>query len=349
MGNRTFRILAIDGGGIRGAFVASFLAEAERKLGRRVSEHFDLLAGTSTGGIIATALAMGISAETIEQLYLRDGAAIFARPRPMHLARPLDWTIQRFAKSLDSAWLRRSKYGSAPLTAALERVFGNRTLSEATRRLVIPAVDLAKGKTVVFKTPHLPGMERDRDFRAVDVVLATTAAPSYFPPAVIGVGSVYCDGGLWANNPAVVAIVEAMRIRRECHRPGVDKAFDLDDIRVLSIGTGEHPYYVKPAATRPPGLAFWGSCLFEVMGASQSQGFGFLADHMLGPERCTRISFPLQDTSWKLDSIEHLERLLHIGRESAIASLGDLTQRFLSEPAPAFAPFPRVREGGMVV
>jgi patatin-like phospholipase/acyl hydrolase len=170
----SFRILSLDGGGVRGAFVTGFLAEIERKLGRPVADHFDLLAGTSTGGIIAMGLAVGIPAAQIERFYLDKAVAVFARARLHRVTRPLNWALRRNAARVDTGWIRRSKYPAGPLANALGRVFGERTLDQAARRVVIPAVDLARSQTIVFKTPHLPGMERDLDFRRVDVVPSTT-------------------------------------------------------------------------------------------------------------------------------------------------------------------------------
>ncbi len=340
MSSASFRVLSLDGGGIRGAFGAAFLAELERRLGRPVAACFDLLAGTSTGGVIATALALGEPAARIESFYLERGPEIFTRPKvstPLW-ARIVAQALRQHLGGVDADWLCACKYGSEALRRALTEVFGTRTLESARRRLVVPAVDLARGQTVVFKTPHLPGLERDREFRAVDVILATTAAPTYFSHAVIGPGSAYCDGGLWANNPAVVAYAEACRIATLCKRPGIDPVFGPADVSMLSVGTGQHPYFVTPPGSRS-GLNYWGPRLLEVMGAAQSQGVGFQAKYLLGDDRYTRVDFAIQDRSWRLDAAEVVDRLVHLGREAAIAQMEGLAPRFFQRDAPTYTAF----------
>lgn len=214
-GRRPFRILSLDGGGIRGAFGAGFLACLEERLQCRVSEFFDLIAGTSTGAIIAAAVAMGEPASRIKQFYRERGSVIFRRPweRPApslweglkrSVRRAPIWCANRRLRrfGIDYDWLLHPKYDGDELRRSLVEVFGEHTLEAVRRsRLVIPSVDLTRGHTVVFKTPHMPGLVRDRRYRIVDVLLATTAAPTYLPHATIGNGSAYVDGGIWANNP----------------------------------------------------------------------------------------------------------------------------------------------------
>ena len=343
MGVRAFRILSIDGGGIRGAFAASFLASIERKIGRPICDYFDLIAGTSTGAIIAMALALGEPSSRVQTLYEQHGPGIFTRPN-----RRVPWSIRAFATvarsrvpGLDAAWLIGTKYSAAPLASVLRAFFADRTLEDAKRRLLVPAIDLTKGQPVVFKTPHLPGLDRDRHFRAADVVLATTAAPSYFPHATILPGSSYCDGGLWANNPSVLAIAEACQIQQQCRRPDVDPSFGINDIALLSIGTGTDPYFLDAPADEADGLLFWALRLLDVSGISQSQGMTSIAQYLLGGGRHLRIDFTIPKSGWRLDAIEALERLIHLGREEAEKRFTDLRPLFLQAPALPFTAFPR--------
>lgn len=343
-----FRILSLDGGGIRGAFTAGFLAEIERQTARPIIDHFDLLAGTSTGAIIAVALAMGESAKSIEAFYRDRGADIFTRPAPVEipwrkrvLLRIAEWGAAKFGTNgsiqVDRDWIFQPKYRPDELRAALADVFQNRTLEDAKRRLVVPSVNLIKGQTVVFKTPHAPDYVRDRKFRAVDVILATTAAPTYFPPAVINTGSAYADGGLWANNPAICAYAEAVFISQMCKREGIDPVFCADDVHMLSVGTGRSPYFLSPAAGKE-GALHWGFKLFDIMGGAQAQGINFQAAYLLGDQRHKRVDFELPD-KWPLDAVQHIEKLIHLGNEKAIEELANFKQRFVSIPAADYQPF----------
>jgi len=159
------KILSIDGGGIKGVFPASFLATVEDTVGGNVGDFFDLIVGTSTGGIIALGLGMGMSARDILQFYEDLGPIIFHGSR-----------VGRILRSLV-----RAKYDQEPLRNALTNTFGDRRLGESKTRLMIPSLDLETGEVYIYKTSHVPHLQRDYKERIVDVALATAAAPTYFP------------------------------------------------------------------------------------------------------------------------------------------------------------------------
>jgi patatin-like phospholipase/acyl hydrolase len=335
-----FRILSLDGGGIRGAFIASCLARLEKELNQPLIDYFDLVAGTSTGGLIALALALGERAEKILSLYKDHGKKIFTRRSPLPLSRlvkPCLPLLKRFIPNLDVDWLRQTKYGQEALKSALTEVFGNRTLEEAKCRVVIPSVNLTTGQTVVFKSPHQPDFIRDRHISAVDVALATTAAPTYFPHAVMEEGSAYSDGGLWANNPSMVAYVEAIKISELCHRPEIDPEFNKSDISMLSIGTGQFRQFFKPSEANL-GLIGWGQRIFDLMSVSQSQGTGFQMQYVLREKYC-RVDFEMPDGSWALDTVKPLLELIHVGEQKAVENWAKLQSRFFSTKATPYLPF----------
>ena len=206
------RILVIDGGGIKGVFPASFLAALEETLDlESVGRYFDLIVGTSTGGIIALGLGLGISGRDILAFYEGHGPAIFSGSRKLRGYR---------------SWFR-SKYDPLPLRKALETVFGTKSLGHSTRRLVVPSLDLAKGEVHIWKTAHHPRFQTDYRTSAVDVAMATAAAPTYFPTHRLASGIPLVDGGTWANNPIAIAVVEAIGIL----------GWSPDELRVLSIGS----------------------------------------------------------------------------------------------------------------
>ena len=338
-----FRILSLDGGGIRGAFTAAFLYRLERQIGYPISDYFDLIAGTSTGGIIALALCLGEPAEKIRNLYRDSGPAMFSPRKSDDLSR---WqrlcakAAKRKFRSLDEATLYRSKYTSDALRELLIGVFGTRTLEDArASRALIPAVNLTTGRTIVFKTPHQPKFIRDRYFAAVDVALATSAAPTFFPQARIGSGSAYADGGLWANNPAMLAYAEAVRIHGVAKREDLDPRFGMEEIHMISVGTGEPEYYAKPAPG-DDGLLWWADKLFEVASGAASQGVHFQVQYVLGLERYHRIDFKMPSTPWRLDDIVAVPELLHYGEQAAIDSYPSIKDRFLNTKKPPYNPFP---------
>ncbi len=337
----SFKILSLEGGGVRGAFGAACLAEFEKLLERPLAEYFDLIAGTSTGAIIGAGLAVGAPAEDIVRLYLEHIPRIFTPAPPrridgwLGLLAPIIRTVFRQRLGTEVDCLLHPKYSSGALRDAFEEVFGLRTLADATRaRLVIPAVDLSLGKTYVFKTPHLPGRTQDGSLRIVDVLLAATAAPTFFPHVALGDGSAFCDGGLWANHPGFVAYAEAMKIRERCRRKEIDCTFCADEIEILSVGTGTCTYsHVPPQGGA--GILWWNQRFADVVSNSIDQGVHFPLKHILG-ERYMSINF---EACWKLDEVEHLHALLELGRSKAREVIDQVAPRFFATPVRPYTPF----------
>ncbi len=353
-GQYRFKILSLDGGGIRGAFTAAYLADLEARLGCRMADYFDIIAGTSTGAIIAAGLALGEPASRIEQFYRERGPKIFQRwwEKPL----PWYWRTFRWARriparclngivlrrlSVDHDWLWGAKYSADELRDALSEVFKDRKIADVQGcRLLIPTADLTQGQTWMWKTPHLEGMIRDRHFRIVDVLLSTTAAPTYFPHAVIGNGSAYVDGGVWANNPSMVAVAEAVRISKDCQREGIDPRFGIHSIYMLSIGTGKAPLFANPPA-RGAGILWWGQKLINLVMSTQAQGIHYQTDYILG-QNYYRIDYALPNGTWSLDSVEVVDQLHHFGHSKAAETVTELQPVFFAQRAMPFRPYPDI-------
>lgn len=201
MSQSEFKILSIDGGGIRGLYSACVLREIEQVNGP-VAEHFDMICGTSTGGLIALALAAGRSAEEIVEFYQDWGPRIF----PQGL-------VPRLWRDTVGFYVWRGKYSDRRLREAVGSILGERRMREANSYVCIPSVEIRTASPYVFKTDHDRCLTRDSDMLMADVAMATSAAPFYFP--VVSPGQLqrgeYVDGGLWANNPALVGLIEAYR------------------------------------------------------------------------------------------------------------------------------------------
>jgi hypothetical protein len=135
----------------------------------------------------------------------------------------------------------------------------------------------------------------------------------------------------------MVGYAEAVKISSSCRRPGVDPEFIQEDVRMLSVGTGAHPYRLTPPGARA-GLGYWGPVILDVMGAAQSQGIDFQAQYLLG-NRYMRVDFQDSGGSWKLDRVDVVEQLLHLGREAATSRWSAL-QLYLHHAASPLRPFP---------
>ena len=250
MTNR-FQILSLDGGGIKGIFSAAILSYLEDDFNINITDHFDLIAGTSTGGIIALGLATGMRPHEIVEFYVKRGPEIFGGVG--HSRFGLLWSFFRNGF--------KSKYDSSPLRHALQECFQDKKLSDCTKRLVIPSYNIGEDDVYLFKTPHNERLRRDYKVPIWKVAMATSAAPTYFPcfRKVDDVRLV--DGGVWANNPTMVGIIEAISL--------LDVR--LDAIRVLSLGTTDS---VKGRANNLDngGLWQWRKEAVEVIMRGQSIG-----------------------------------------------------------------------------
>ena len=348
-----FRILSLDGGGLRGSFGAGFLAALERRVvpatGRPLAARFDLLAGASTGGILAAGLAAGLTAGRLVRFYREQGPEIF-HPRepfkPRAAARPLlplaGWLFER-KTGMPIDELFRARYCPFHLHDAFVTAFGDLTLGDLdAARLIVPAVNLSKGAIHLFRTPHLPGGRGcDRELKIVDLLIAATAAPTYFPHKVID-GEAYCDGGVWANNPTILAVAEAVALTSgagDLERANPDaasdfeKAIDVSEIEVLSIGTGRATYSLSPPGA-DAGSLYWARHIADVMGHSMQQGAELPAEFFLG-RRLVGVNFDIPDATWTLDAADKVEELFTLG-EAAFAEVGDaVVERFFPDAAAA--------------
>ena len=236
---RRLRILSIDGGGMRGLYTASYLESLAQRYtvtrkvtGLDVGQGFDLIVGTSTGAIIACALAAGVPLGRVVSLYRNFGRQIFPCKVPKRMGASLAWQAYNRPRHL--------KAGTAALENALRTELGDTTMGSVWKdrsiALAIPAIEMARHHAWVFKTPHLANTKhRDDGYSLADVCLATTAAPVYRSLARIENPDtpghhVFVDGGLWANNPVLVGLIDALGMTV----PG-------DRIEVFSLGTCPRP------------------------------------------------------------------------------------------------------------
>jgi uncharacterized protein len=201
MANAISDTFPIGGRLFRPLYTACVLAEIEAHTKTRIADHFDLIAGTSVGGIIALGLAARKPAAEIRDAFINEGPHIFRTRSP-----PQTWLGQRLHLR-ENAF--RSKYSSVGLRKVVSAVIDAGTrIGDLPRAFLAPTVNLTKGQPQVFKTDHHPTFMRDWKLRAVDVALATSAAPTFFPVHRIG-GELFADGGLYANSPDQLALHEA--------------------------------------------------------------------------------------------------------------------------------------------
>lgn len=313
----SFRILSLDGGGLKGAFTASALASWEKHTGFRIVDHFDLIAGTSTGGIIAIGLGLGLSGQEMLDFYKKRGPIIFPvtrlRGRIHHIIRHV----------------LAPKYSQKILHRELESAFyksGNPIcLKDSICRLVIPTYHAVAGVSHLFRTPHHPDLTADAHTGAAQVALATAAAPTFFTAAKIAnmvAESSYFDGGVWANSPAMAAIIEAVCFLR----------IPLERIDVLSIGTTEVPFTVRKQ-TRAGIIGWiWKKRILDLLMNVQLESSLKLAQSLVGGPRFLRVNVITPLGSYKLDRPKEIGELADLGNHAAMdtETLAQVKSRFLN-------------------
>lgn len=331
MTNSKKRILSIDGGGIKGVLAAEFLATVEEATNRRIADHFDLVAGTSTGGIIAIGLGLGMTAREIVNFYVDHGPSIFEQVREEKAG---SW-LSRFAMRSTGAARNMQqvfwpKYDPAKLRSALESVIGQRVLGDSRLRLVIPAYHADKEDLYVFKTRHHERLRVDWKETMVDVALATAAAPTYFRAHALPSGSPIIDGGIWANNPTGVAAVEARTVLN----------WRDDDLFVLSLGCTEELIDI-PLNSGYKDLLFKSTALFMQGQSRGSMGTAYLlSNHSEVSPRVFRYQPKVANGKFSLDKTSMIDRLRGLGSACARDALPMLMQNFLDAPANPFIPIP---------
>lgn len=332
---RPLRVLALDGGGIRGVIPATLLAEIEKRTGKRIADTFDLIAGTSTGGILALGLTtphlndetkQPYTADDLIGMYEQNGKTIFSRSLGHRL-------ITLFG-------LLGSKYAVRGLDTTLARYFGDSRLKDAVAEVLITSYDLETRESWFFAR-HKARDDGANDFPMVRVARATSAAPTYFRPERLTESSQagMIDGGVHSNNPAMCAWVETVKLYD-----------DRDvDVIVVSLGTGRVKTPISFGKARVWGLIGWVRPLFGIfmdgVAATVEHELAYLLPEQGGQPRYFRFQAELPSGMGSMDrtSPEHIARL----KEQAEAIIHDHEKELddlcvlLQDTRPAPKPVPR--------
>lgn len=306
---KPFKILSIDGGGILGVLPCMVLAEIEKRFldGSPIGEHFDLIAGTSTGGIIALGLGQGKSAQEISELYTERGRNIFPGN-----------SVTRWLRG--KAGYVFTPYDRDNLERELQSEFGDLRLESASIPTCIPSFEGRFGEPYIFKTPHHPDYKNDMHERLVDVGLSTAAAPTYFA-AVQRNGHVFADGGIWANNPAMIGVVDAIT------------CFDIDrrQVKLFSLGCGQGTYRMQ-WWHRVGGKLVWAKLFVASAMRAQSHNALGQAGLLIGRHNMVRIDAPEVENRIDMDDVSRaLVEMPPLARSLVEASGHSVQSMFLQD------------------
>ena len=313
------RILTIDGGGLKGTIPAAFLAALEDHIDKPLHEYFDLIVGTSTGGIIAAGLAMGMKARDVLAIYERDGPRIF--PTTTWWSRSVLWC---------KGWIR-TKYPISVLRDKLTGAFGATLVGDARTRLVIPSWNPEAQTVHVWKTRHCGRFHIDHKVRVVEALVSTASAPTYFASSRKDGGTGLIDGGVWANNPMSIAAVEALGVLR----------WEPESVRMLALGCVKEDF-IAPASG---GQLRWAPIAAKLFLQAQSTSSLTSACLLLGdrgtpPQRIFRIEASAPAGHFKLDGSKEIPVMKTLGQNLARQHIDQLRPVFFASPATSFVPLP---------
>lgn len=295
--SKKFNILSIDGGGLRGIIPVMILQELEKRTGKHIYEMFDLIAGTSTGGLLACGLTapneLGepnpnqngkafYSIQDLEDIYINDGKRIF--PERKGLGKVLNTISSLFGPSFSDKGISDVLYG----------LLANDNMLSCIKPIFVTSWDINNNEAVIFKSRYAktPGCNAD----LYDICRATSAAPTYLPAYSMKYNNkdrILIDGGIYMCNPTIGAIVEILKWHSDPYYNRVD--LQQEDICVLSLGTGE--YTENVSQDKNGGILSWAKPITEVMMQAQSQTVDYQANELIEDGQYLRLNLKIGDST----------------------------------------------------
>jgi patatin-like phospholipase/acyl hydrolase len=288
MSNEWFRVLSIDGGGIRGIIPAMVLDTIEQQTGKPTYQLFDLIAGTSTGGILSLGLTRPGD----------DGNALFSAAQLVGLYEEHGKRI--FTPNVITGPMLEEKYGVKGLESVLDQYFKDTPLKDALTPVLVTAYDIERRRPIMFKSITAASTSpkaQQHDFLMREVARATSAAPTYFEPVKIPVPGTQdylplIDGGVFANNPALCAYVEAAKLKDKDQK-----------VIVVSLGTGEQTHPLMYDEVKSWGLMAWARQIIDIVFDGVSDDVQYLLDHMIDDaDRLHRFQVKLDGRTAPMDN-----------------------------------------------
>lgn len=296
------KMLCIDGGGIRGIFSLAILQAMEAEFQRPIGELFGVVAGTSTGAIIAASVSLNKSMSEVLESYKIYGKKIFVKQAKVGLF--------------------KSVYSDQYLRRYLKKAFGDMTLFDIKKPLLIPAVDITHGKPFVHRSNYGYTGNSDLSIKLWDAVLSSCSAPIYFPPNNVNNKYLSIDGGLWANNPSLVCVTEVLHYFKK----------NLNDIEILSIGTGNQNIDFRIDTEKYWGVKKWLPFQFPSMKVTpklldlaldlSSESVSYHCNLLLG-ENYLRLNAELGEEV-PFDEVKGMDHLIDLGKQVFIDRRNDI-------------------------
>lgn len=255
-----FKILCLDGGGAKGYFSVYILKRIEEEFNIKLSEYFDLIVGTSTGALISAAISSNINLDDLLEIYLTKNNEIFKK------------RANNFLKL-------KSTYETESFEEELKKILKDIDFKDLKTNIMIQSTDIEKKDPVLFKS-----WEENNNISLFDAVISSASAPTYFDPHFIN-NKLYSDGAIWANNPSIIAISEAIS----------KKSFNknIENIKILSIATGKNTENIDFSKQKNWGLLAWANDIIDIIIESNDKSDEICAKKILN-DNYLRINYNLE-------------------------------------------------------
>jgi uncharacterized protein len=333
MKSNKIRILSIDGGGLRGIVPIKMLQEIERRSGKRIFELFDLICGTSTGGLITCGLTVSEDGKTplyslkdLEDVYALRGKEIFPKQNGF-------FEILNSISSLTSP-----KFSEKGIEKVMSDMFGERRITSCLTSILVCTFDLNSNEALFFKTRHALEFPSCNALLK-DVCMSTSAAPSFLPPYQFiydGKNRTCVDGGIYINNPSVAGIVEVSK--HSSQEPYNVEQFSLSDLLMVSIGTGHYSENLARQRVEKWGAIKWGVSISDIMMQAVNQTNNYTSQELIEKGNFIRLNIEIDNekhskmTDTSIETKDYLVNAFNsqiLGNSSQMKQLDALLEKLI--------------------
>jgi patatin-like phospholipase/acyl hydrolase len=332
-----FRILSIDGGGLRGVVPLTILKKVEELTGKPIWQCFDLIAGTSTGGLITSALTISSATAPRKTKYSLDDILSIYLTRGQEIFPPRASRIGQILEAIDDTL--RPKFSEEGIDRVFRDVCGNARIADALTNIMVCTYDLTNNIPLFFKS-CTARQDRSQNISVYDICRATSAGPTYLPayecyyPKDDHDPKRLCiDGGVFVNNPSMAALSEFSKYHHLYGYGSRERDIDYKDVFVLSVGTGTYAGKISSAQAKHRGEIFWATRIADVMMRGVNKTTDYHMNEMMEPGNYLRLSINIMDEEFSemtradKEASDYLVRQTHeqvLSDEKQMTALKDL-------------------------
>ncbi len=293
-----FRILSIDGGGLRGIVPLIILREIEKRTGKRAHELFDMMVGTSTGGLISSCLTIRKSKDSVDPMYsVEDLIKMYSDYA--HVIFPTRTAVGKIFSKVTNLW--HPEFSDKGIKEVLNKFIGDQKISESLHPIIVPTYDLSSNKPVLFKTSEAKTAS-NADAKIFDICMATSSAPTYLPAYSFdykGNKLIAIDGGVYANNPTMAAIAEISKYGdKGFYKKSDGSNVSMEDVSVLSLGTGSYMGSITLENAVRWGQLQWIQVITDIMMKGVSQTTDYEAAELTFNNQYLRLNIKIGEKDY---------------------------------------------------